>query len=385
MLQHTRQAAADGSAGPDPVSVPLAPVPLAEAILRLRRGEAVALADSAGRVAAYAAETVPAAALGRVAREGGVRVALTGFRAAALGVAQAGQSPEGESIVLVTLAQRPEGGTPTLAEIRALIDPTAPASDRPARARLAVEPAGGREAIAAAVALAKLAGLLPACVLAPADDSSGEGAALDASEVIDAVGAAPSLKRIAEARVPLIDAEETRVIAFRPSDGGPEALAVVVGEPDPRQPVLVRLHSACLTGDLLGSLRCDCGDQLRGAIAAMARAGSGILVYLPQEGRGIGLANKLRAYVLQDRGLDTIDANRQLGFDADERRYRMAGEILRALGVGRVRLLTNNPAKIDSLAWVGIEIVERVPHAFPANKHNRSYLETKATRGGHRF
>jgi GTP cyclohydrolase II len=145
----------------------------------------------------------------------------------------------------------------------------------------------------------------------------------------------------------------------------------------------VRLHSECFTGDLLGSLRCDCGDQLRGAIAEIARAGSGVLLYLAQEGRGIGLVNKLRAYQLQDDGFDTVDANEQLGFDADERVYLPAAEMLRQLGFERVRLLTNNPEKVAAMTRCGIGVVERVPHVFPANGHNERYLRTKATRSGH--
>ena len=165
--------------------------------------------------------------------------------------------------------------------------------------------------------------------------------------------------------------------------GGIEHLAILIGDPEPKGPVLVRLHSECFTGDLLGSLRCDCGDQLRGAIAEIARAGSGVLLYLAQEGRGIGLVNKLRAYQLQDAGLDTVDANEQLGFDADERVYLPAAEMLRQLGFERVRLLTNNPEKVAALMRCGIAVIERVPHIFPANGHNERYLRTKATRGGH--
>jgi len=195
--------------------------------------------------------------------------------------------------------------------------------------------------------------------------------------------AARSLRPVSEARVPLNDAENTRIIAFRPSDGGIEHLAILIGDPDPKAPVLVRLHSECFTGDLLGSLRCDCGDQLRGAIAEIARAGSGVLLYLAQEGRGIGLVNKLRAYQLQDAGFDTYDANEQLGFDADERVYLPAAEMLRQLGYERVRLLTNNPEKVAALTRCGIAVVERVPHVFPANGHNERYLQSKASRSGH--
>ena len=145
------------------------------------------------------------------------------------------------------------------------------------------------------------------------------------------------------------------------------------------------MHSECFTGDLLGSLRCDCGDQLRGAIEAIAKEGGGALLYLAQEGRGIGLVNKLRAYALQDQGFDTVDANEQLGFDNDERIYLPAVRMLRALGYSRVRLLTNNPAKVAALARHGIDVTERVPHVFPSNEHNQSYLQTKAKRSGHVF
>ena len=146
---------------------------------------------------------------------------------------------------------------------------------------------------------------------------------------------------------------------------------------------MVRLHSQCFTGDLIGSLRCDCGDQLRGAVRQIGAAGAGIILYLAQEGRGIGLVNKLRAYTLQDQGLDTFEANEQLGFDADERHYLVAAEMLRQLGFSRIRLLTNNPEKIAALQRSGIDVVERVPHVFPANGHNARYLATKASRGGH--
>ena len=235
-------------------------------------------------------------------------------------------------------------------------------------------------------ALAKLARLLPAVVVV--EDGTPEAGQIQVSAADIAayqVNAARSLRVVSQARVPLASAENARIVAFRPADGGVEHLAIVIGEPDLDQPVLARLHSECFTGDLLGSLRCDCGDQLKGAIAEIAQAGSGVLLYLAQEGRGIGLVNKLRAYRLQDDGFDTLDANLQLGFDDDERIYQPAAQMLRLLGIGAVRLLTNNPAKVGQLAAHGIQVAERVPHVFPANDHNRSYLSTKATRSGHLF
>lgn len=188
---------------------------------------------------------------------------------------------------------------------------------------------------------------------------------------------------VARAQLPLANAENTRVLAFRPEGGGREHLALVVGEPEPPGPVLIRLHSECLTGDLLGSLKCDCGDQLRGAIAAIGKEGSGILLYLAQEGRGIGLINKLKAYELQDQGFDTIDANKRLGFEADERRFAVAAEMLKYLGYSSVRLMTNNPDKVEALKKHGIEVVERVAHQFPTNPHNAAYLATKKAKSGH--
>jgi GTP cyclohydrolase II len=246
---------------------------------------------------------------------------------------------------------------------------------------------------AAAIELTKLARLLPAALAAKVSiDSRAIGDWLTRHEFIsisvDDVAtyqenAARTLKPVSQARVPLAGAEDTRIVAYRPSDGGIEHLAIVIGEP--KEPVLIRLHSECFTGDLLGSLRCDCGDQLRGAIQQIASEGAGVLIYLAQEGRGIGLVNKLRAYQLQDAGADTVEANEQLGFDADERVYMPAAEMLKDLGFQRVRLMTNNPEKVTALARFGIEVVERVPHAFPANPHNERYLQTKANKSGHLF
>ena len=171
---------------------------------------------------------------------------------------------------------------------------------------------------------------------------------------------------------------ETQIVAFRGSDDGEEHVALVIGAFG-GQPPLVRLHSECLTGDVFGSLKCDCGPQLKEALRIIGDAGGGVLLYLRQEGRGIGLANKLRAYALQDRGLDTVDANRRLGFADDERDYAHAAAMLRALGIDRVRLLTNNPAKVAGLEAAGIAVVERVAHHMPANPHNADYLATKRT------
>nr|CAM74954.1 GTP cyclohydrolase II [Magnetospirillum gryphiswaldense MSR-1] len=241
----------------------------------------------------------------------------------------------------------------------------------------------------ASVALGKLARMLPATVacVPPAGALLVQGVLVVEAADIAAypLNAARSLRLVSQARVPLLGAENARIASFRPADGGIEHLAIIIGDPDGEQPVLTRLHSECFTGDLLGSLRCDCGDQLRGAIAEIGQAGAGILLYLSQEGRGIGLVNKLRAYELQDGGFDTLDANLQLGFDDDERIYHPAARMLALLGVKSVRLLTNNPRKVDALAAHGVVVAERVPHIFPSNGHNQNYLHTKATRSGHMF
>ena len=192
-----------------------------------------------------------------------------------------------------------------------------------------------------------------------------------------------SLKLVSRARVPLADAVDSEIALFRDEHGVAEHIAVVIGKPDPTEILPVRLHSACLTGDLLGSLRCDCGEQLRTAVARIGALGGGVLLYLDQEGRGIGLPNKLRAYQLQDAGLDTVDADRHLGFLADERSYDVAATLLKELGITRIRLLTNNPQKINSLRDHGIEVVGRVPLIATTNTHNERYLRAKLERAGH--
>lgn len=243
----------------------------------------------------------------------------------------------------------------------------------------------------ASIQLAKHAELLPAVIETQIDRRDAAKLCRDEGLMGVAVGQIQThatsehlvLKIVARAQLPLSGAENTRVLAFRPTNGGREHLALIVGSPEPPGPVLVRLHSECLTGDLLGSLKCDCGDQLRGAVAAIGTQGTGILLYLAQEGRGIGLINKLKAYELQDQGFDTIDANQRLGFEADEREFAVAAEMLKHLGFSSVRLMTNNPDKVAQLSRHGIAVIERVAHQFPANPHNAAYIATKKARAGH--
>jgi GTP cyclohydrolase II len=192
----------------------------------------------------------------------------------------------------------------------------------------------------------------------------------------------PSVEIVARAKLPLEVMPPTQIVAFRASDDGQEHVALVVGAFGGRPP-LVRLHSECLTGDVFGSLKCDCGPQLKAALRIIGDAGGGVLLYLRQEGRGIGLVNKIRAYSLQDRGLDTVDANLRLGFADDERDYGHAAAMLRTLGISEVRLLTNNPKKALGLKAAGIDVIEQVSHQMPANPHNADYLSTKRKRSGH--
>jgi len=252
------------------------------------------------------------------------------------------------------------------------------------------EMAPARPAARAAVELCKLAGLLPVALIepVPADAEAAERAVEPSLVLAHRRSLARSMRRVAEAPVPLADAEDARIIAYRSALGGAEQLAIVIGDADAggvpgRSAPLCRLHSACYTGDLLGSLRCDCGDQLKGAIRRIAAEGGGVVLYLAQEGRGIGLVNKLRAYRLQDAGLDTVEANEHLGFASDERDWLMAAAILEDLGLERIRLLTNNPNKVEMLKAHGIDVVERVAHEFPPTRHNRRYLATKAAKSGH--
>jgi GTP cyclohydrolase II len=188
---------------------------------------------------------------------------------------------------------------------------------------------------------------------------------------------------VISARLPMMASAAGRVHIFRPDDGGAEHYAIEIGRPDRDAPVLARLHSACFTGDVLGSLKCDCGPQLRAALAQMGTEGTGVLLYLNQEGRGIGLANKMRAYSLQDQGFDTVEANHRLGFEDDERDFRIGADILKRMGFSKVRLLTNNPKKLAMLSACGLDVVERVPLKVGETRENAAYLATKAAKSGH--
>lgn len=311
---------------------------------------------------------------------------------------------DGEPLLLLApsraaaILRRPVGPGPLVVALQAgprLLDPLVLGgiADPTAAQLLPEEPALAASCpvdAPAALALVKLARLLPAVLAVRAGADAVAAAArlnllsVPAEDVLAYPPAnAAGLKRVAEAQVPLDGAPDARVIAFRAPDSAVEHLAIVIGRPDQAEAPLVRLHSECFTGDLLGSLRCDCGAQLRGAIRRMADEGAGALLYLAQEGRGIGLVNKLRAYALQDRGLDTVDANRALGWGADERNFMVAATMLEQLGLGAVRLLTNNPDKVTALEACGVRVIRREQHAFAPNGINDQYLATKAARFGH--
>jgi len=250
-------------------------------------------------------------------------------------------------------------------------------------------PAAGAAGNAAkrAIELAKLAQRLPALLVADARAIPRHVLAqmitIDAGAMeLFRARMLDTLEIVSEARIPLSDGVAARFCVFRDAVGG-SPVAIMLGEPDFAQPVNVRVHSACLTGDVFGSLRCDCGAQLKLAIAQLSEAGGGIVLYLEQEGRGLGLANKVRAYTLQDDGLDTMDANMMLGFDDDERNYDVAARMLKMIGVTRVQLLTNNPGKLEALSDGGVEVCARIPLHTPINPENRRYLATKAARAGH--
>jgi GTP cyclohydrolase II len=239
-----------------------------------------------------------------------------------------------------------------------------------------------------AILLCKAAHLLPAALVLGLDNPLALAlhnglTVVPLDEVRQAAQAPGVLHPVVSARLPMVASQAGRVHIFRPGDGGEEHYAIEIGRPDRALPVLARLHSACFTGDVLGSLKCDCGPQLRAALAQMGAEGAGVLLYLNQEGRGIGLANKMRAYSLQDQGFDTVEANHRLGFEDDERDFRIGAEILRKMGFRAVRLITNNPAKVARMQDCGMEVVERVPLRVGLNRHNADYLAIKAAKSGH--
>ena len=350
------------------------------ALFDLRRGLPILLRHPAGDTLAQAVEGLDDHALAALQSLTGspARLVLSQHRMTALGHRDAPDS--------VSLALSPLPPSRALRELAWMRDAKLPPG---------TTDTAGNAAEHAALRLLGRAQLVPAaiaCTVAPthaatvaAEVASGNLLALDAAEAHQLCDRGPGiLTRISEARVPLAEAENSRFVLFREGDGIHEHVAIVIGDAaDWPEAVPVRLHSSCLTGDLFGSLRCDCGEQLRRGVSAISAQGGGILLYLSQEGRGIGLANKLRAYGLQDEGLDTIDADQVIGFSKDERDFRVAHEMLDQLGVQKVLLLTNNPSKVEALQHAGINVVARQAIYGEVTTQNQRYLQTKASRHGH--
>jgi GTP cyclohydrolase II len=342
----------------------------AGAIAALRAGRPLRIEGGSAPLTVLSLETGTAAMLDLLDPGREAPLLLSGARAAALSLGNVREAADSLSPVLIGRCHwLDREAALTLADpgqdvARAPIGPLQPVSlADPGTAQLALD-------------LARSAGLLPALWVLPG--SAEAAAAVDVAELPQE----PHVSLVARARLPLAGLGDARMAAFRASDDGQEHVALVIGA-FAGQPPLVRLHSECLTGDVFGSLKCDCGPQLKAALGLIDAAGGGVLLYLRQEGRGIGLANKLRAYALQDRGLDTVEANARLGFEDDARGYGHAAAMLRALGIDRVRLLTNNPRKVAGLEAAGIAVVERVRHHMPANPHNADYLEIKRRKSGH--
>ncbi|MCX7863899.1 MAG: GTP cyclohydrolase II [Novosphingobium sp.] len=306
------------------------------------------------------------------------RMLISSARAATLKLANQREAAVPEAPVMIHGAE-----VFTLESARAVADPALDLR-YPLKGPFAAEPIADPQAACAAMELARLAGVLPAFLVDPAP------CGLVQHVEPDDLAAWSDTSRIAiaaRARLPVSACEDAEIVAFRSADDLREHVALIIGRQDAGRAPLVRLHSECLTGDILGSLKCDCGPQLDAALARMAEEarmnGWGVLLYLRQEGRGIGLINKLRAYQLQDQGFDTIDANNRLGLPTEARDFPVAARMLALLGIRAIRLMTNNPAKVAALEAEGVTVLERVAHHLPANPHNARYLATKRDRSGH--
>jgi len=352
---------------------------LARARADLRMGVPVVLIDDIGSgVIVLSAETLTTQRLADLRAVGaGLVVAITVRRAETLKA----RAYDGDLARVIVPDEADRGW------IQAVADPSDDLN-APMKGPLLTQRNGSASLHRMAIALTKSARLLPAALTLPIDNATAF-AASNGLTCISHTLAAPhladrsTLRPVVASRLPMEVSEAGRLHVFRPEDGGEEHYAVEIGRPDRNKPVLARLHSACFTGDLMGSLKCDCGPQLRGALAQMGSEGAGVLLYLNQEGRGIGLANKMRAYFLQDQGFDTVEANHRLGFEDDERDFRLGSDILKSLGFKSVRLLTNNPAKIAMMERTGIAVTERVPLKVGETAHNKDYLATKAAKSGH--
>jgi GTP cyclohydrolase II len=341
---------------------------VARAVDTLRRGWPVAIDG----LAYLAVETADDAALAAFDAPTPADLLISGNRAVTLKLANQREAvPTGPVRIART-------GWIGLGEAMAIADPALDLSN-PLKGPFRTLASADDRSASAAIALARRAGLLPALFVG---GTGGDDVAAVTAAAIEGCDRNASLVIASRARLPTAAAEHAEIVAFRSAEDAAEHVALLIGSPTGRPP-LVRLHSECLTGDVLGSLKCDCGAQLDGALRAIADSGWGILLYLRQEGRGIGLVNKLRAYALQDQGFDTVDANLRLGFGDDERDFGVAAGMLKQLGQQQVRLLTNNPRKAAGLEAAGVTVAEVVPLKAGENPHNLRYLETKKSRSGH--
>ena len=343
------------------------------AMLELRRGRAFGIVDSEVCTLVASVETLRSATFAQLQQTGHPHMlALTHERAKVLGLAL----HDGDSLGL----ELPHGIDPAMLKELAGVNP------RQVQLQATTFPVQRcNRAATACLQLAKKARLVPALIVVeqPPErcDSVLRVGMEDLLHHMQQLGRL--LRRVSEARVPLAGHENCKFILYRDDLVDGEHLAITIGDMTPHRPVPVRIHSACLTGDVFGSLRCDCGEQLRGAVKQIAATGGGAILYMAQEGRGIGLANKLRAYELQDNGLDTLDADQHLGFTTDERNYRAAAAMLRDLKLTRVQLMTNNPEKLQALDEEGIEVMNRLPLVTPSNPHSERYVRAKLERAGH--
>ncbi|MBB5684111.1 GTP cyclohydrolase II [Sphingobium boeckii] len=345
----------------------------ARAIDALRRGWPIAIAGAEGALTLLAIETADGGRLAAFDPAQQAAILISAARAVTLKLANQMDAAHPEKPVIVARAPWID-----LSGAVALADPALDLAT-PLKGPYRALPVLHADAAGAALELARLAGLLPAFFIG----GTGLPEVTIAPDDIAAYDDSAELVIAARARLPIAVAENSEIVAFRSADQSGEHVALIIGQPDGTPP-LVRLHSECLTGDVLGSLKCDCGPQLHGALHEIA-AHWGILLYLRQEGRGIGLINKLRAYSLQDQGFDTVDANLRLGFAIDARDFGVAARMLTLIGQTTIRLLTNNPNKVEKLRSLGVDVIERVPHRIEANVHNRGYLDAKRDRTGHQL
>lgn len=342
----------------------------ARAIDALRRGWPFRIEGADGALDLLAVESARDAAL---AEFGSADLLISGERAVTLKLTnQRAAATPGP----VRLAD----GAASIAAALAIADPALDLAN-PLKGPFRTIANGGEAAAATAMTMARHAGLLPAFFVHTA---GGEAETVCSAADVVALLDPARLEIAARARLPVAASETAEIVAFRSPEEASDHVALVIGKRDGNPPV-VRLHSECLTGDVLGSLKCDCGPQLHAALHAMADAPWGVLLYLRQEGRGIGLVNKLRAYALQDQGYDTVDANLRLGFPVEARDFAIAGQMLALLNIPRIRLMTNNPEKVARLEKEGVDVVERIPLALPTNKYNAQYLATKRDRTGHQL